>query len=102
MILDISDVKNGDIVYVNSTAPRAKNLFDVQIDSLTYLADWGIDINYFLNPDYKIETEAFKNYLIERLAYWNLTLVLFTESFSDFIDTWTFTLGQDKSTNFIQ
>ena len=101
-MIDILDVKNGDIVYVNSQAPRAKNLFDVQIGTLTYLQDWGIDINYFLNPDYKIQTEAFKNYLIQRLAYWNLTLILFTENFADFIDNWTFTLAKGNNTNLIQ
>lgn len=47
---------------------RAANLLSVQLGSLEYEPDFGIDLKYFLSEDFKIQNDSFKAYLVEALA----------------------------------
>lgn len=65
---DIVDVNTKDLVIFESDVPRATNILSVQLGSLEYAKDLGIDMAYFLQESFQIETESFKAYLIETLA----------------------------------
>ena len=59
---------NGDLGLFNTQTPRAANILNVQLGSLEYAPDLGIDLKYFLSEDFKFENESFKAYLVETLA----------------------------------
>ena len=68
MIKDIQyDQQKNDLVIVSSELPRAANLIDVQLGQLYYRPDWGVDLEYFLNPDYEIQERV--KLKINRSAY---------------------------------
>lgn len=47
---------------------KARNILSIQIGSLAYAPDFGIDYDLFFGKDYNIQTETFKAYAISRLA----------------------------------
>jgi hypothetical protein len=57
-----------DLNIYDTQAPKAGNILSVQIGSLEYAKDLGIDMNYFLSDDFRFQNESFKSYIIEVLA----------------------------------
>lgn len=47
---------------------RAANILDVQLGSLEYITDFGIDKRYFLSNSIQFQNDSFKSYLIQVLA----------------------------------
>lgn len=54
-------------VYDTETA-RAANILAVQLGSLEYGPEIGIDLDYFLSEGLRFQNESFESYLIEVLA----------------------------------
>lgn len=67
-MIDISGVGLHDLNVANTQVPKAGNALMVQIGSLEYLPDWGIDLNYFLDENVRYQNSAFITYLVQRLA----------------------------------
>lgn len=68
-MIDIISAENGlDIGVYNTQTARAKNILSVQLGSLQYAQDLGIDLKYFLSEDFRFENESFRAYLVEVLA----------------------------------
>jgi hypothetical protein len=57
-----------DLNVYDTQAPKAGNILSVQIGSLEYAKDLGIDMNYFLSDQFRFQNESFKSYIIEVLA----------------------------------
>lgn len=57
-----------DLELYNTNTERAKNILSVQLRSLTYAPDLGIDLAYFLSEDFTFQNESFKNYCVQVLA----------------------------------
>lgn len=57
-----------DLNIFDTQAPKAGNILSVQIGSLEYAKDLGIDMNYFLSDQFRFQNESFKSYIIEVLA----------------------------------
>lgn len=57
-----------DLNTYDTQAPKAGNILSVQVGSLEYAKDLGIDMNYFLSDDFRFQNESFKSYIIEVLA----------------------------------
>ena len=57
-----------DIRIYDSLVPRATNILSVQLGALEYAPEIGIDLKYFLSPDFEFQNESFKSYLVEVLA----------------------------------
>lgn len=75
-MIDITDAQQGQDMEVFPTeTPRAANILAVQIGSLEYAQLMGIDLNYFLQPDFKFQNESFKTYLVETLANWGINVL---------------------------
>ena len=75
-------IEEGD----NSLIWKAKNVMKTQIGSVNYLPEFGCDLEfYIINTNYNIQTQAFKNYLTERLIESNIqvaTILKVDELFS--------------------
>lgn len=68
-MIDIISAENGrDLGLYNTQTTRATNILSVQLGTLEYASDLGIDLKYFLSEDFKFENESFKAYLVEVLA----------------------------------
>lgn len=100
MIKDVQyDAVKNDLVIVSSELPRAANLIDVQLGDLEYQPDWGVDLAYFLNPDYEIQAESFESYLLQRIAFWGMNVLDFVASQHKFTRDMIFRFGQPKEDN---
>lgn len=101
-MIDIYSVVDGDLDIKDSQLPKAKNLLDVQEGSLEYLQDFGIDLEYFFNPDYQIQNITFENYLSQKFTTWGLNILQMNATIKDFINTITTTFGRADNEQIIR
>ena len=74
-MIDIVSNETGlDMWVADTQTPRAANLLSIQILTLEYAKDFGIDLKYFLADDFRFQNESFRAYLIERLANWGINV----------------------------
>jgi len=103
MSLDIlSTVSGNDLGLADTELERAANILSVQLGSLEYKPDFGIDLDFFLSPAYKFENESFKSYLMNILANNSINVASLVETIETFYRTYTFNLSdQVTSTSLI-
>ena len=66
---DIVLIEDGqDLRIEDSAVPKAANIISVQLGSLEYAQDLGVDLKYFLQSGVQFQNESFKAYLIQRLT----------------------------------
>lgn len=99
---DIVDVTTKDLVVFESDVPRATNILSVQLGSLEYAKDLGIDLAYFLQDTFRIQTASFKSYLIETLANRGINVASVLEIVDLFSTQFIFEVGnEDNGTGLI-
>lgn len=99
---DIFSFDGKDLVVGESEVPRAKNLFETQLGSLSYLPEWGIDLDFFISSAYKISNEAFGNYLQQQLGFWKFNAAELKTVVSDFMETMIFIFTNKQNETFIK
>lgn len=67
-MIDIAVEANGELGIYDSQTNKAANILGVQLGSLEYAQEIGIDLDYFLNPAFKFEDQSFQSYLVQVLA----------------------------------
>lgn len=68
-MIDIVAFPDGEDMRMLSTqTSKAENILNIQLGSLTYAPELGIDLEYFLQPGIRFQTASFKAYLVETLA----------------------------------
>jgi hypothetical protein len=88
-----------DFSFIDTDVKRAENILNTQLDTLTYAPDFGIDLEYFLNPDYVFQNEAFRAYLLQRLSESSVNVTSVIDILTTFTENITFNLGQSKQGN---
>lgn len=68
MIDIVSNETGKDIGLYDTQAPKAGNILSIQVGSLEYAQDLGIDLAYFLDEKLKYQNDSFVSYLVETLA----------------------------------
>lgn len=103
-MIDIVTVSGGDLVIQQADTPKAKNVLQVQIGSLEYAPDFGIDLKFFLDPNFQFQNESFKAYLVQRLAEHHVSVNQVIETEIGFQLKWAFEVGdeRDQSKGFIR
>lgn len=92
---DITSV--GEDIGLNDTdVTRAGNILSIQVGSLTYAPLLGIDLKYFLDPNYQFQNESFKSYCVQVLAQFGINVSSVTETIQDF---YTHLLFKIKNSN---
>jgi hypothetical protein len=76
---------------------RAKNILNVQLGSLEYAPDLGIDLEYFLSEDFQFQNESFKAYLIQVLASYSINVASITDVVEALFREYTFNLSPSAS-----
>jgi hypothetical protein len=93
---DIVSVAN-DIGLFDSDVARAKNILSIQVGSLEYEPDFGIDLEYFLSEDFKFQNESFKAYLVDVLANRGVNVSSVAETLQSLFTELTFNLTSDQN-----
>lgn len=97
-MIDIIEAQQGmDLGVYNTQTPRAANILSVQLGSLEYAPDLGIDLRYFLSEDFKIENESFKAYLIEVLANQGINVAAVADVVASLYETFVFNLSPEEN-----
>lgn len=91
-----------DITFPDGEVVRAKNLFEVQVGSLYYLPAWGVDLEFFLNPEYQIQNESFEAHLVQRLGEFGFNVLSLTIEAKEFVRELDFTFGQNQNQTLIR
>lgn len=71
---------------------RAKNILSVQVGSLVYAPDLGIDLKYFLSEEFRFQNESFKSYLIQVLASHSINVASIDDTFQNLFQKYVFNL----------
>ena len=95
---DIVRVADGeDLGVFDTDVSRAKNILSVQFGTLEYAQDLGIDLEFFLSPDFRFQNEAFRTYLIQVLARRNINVASVDESIQNLFTQLTFNLSTTET-----
>lgn len=95
-MIDIINVTN-DIGLADTEVARAGNILSVQLGSLEYAQDLGVDLKYFLSEQFTFQNESFKSHLIERLATWNINVSSVTQALDSLFAKYTFNIADQES-----
>lgn len=93
-IVSVNEV-NQDLGLFNTQVPRAANIISVQVGSLAYAPEFGVDLKYFLSEDFQFQNESFRSYVLERLALFSINIASVTEVVEAFTTTFTYNLSKD-------
>jgi len=88
---------SNDLGILDNDSPRAKNILNVQVNTLYYAPDLGIDLKYFLNEDFRFQTESFKAYLIEKLSNYSINVASVDDVVENLHRQFTFNLTPSES-----
>lgn len=97
-MIDIVEAENGrDLGILNTQTPRAANILSVQLGTLEYAKDLGIDLKYFLSEDFKFENDSFKAYLVEVLANQGINVSSVTDVVHNLYNEFLFNLAPEEN-----
>lgn len=97
-MIDIVSFNDGeDLGVQNTQVPRAANILSVQLGSLEYAQDIGVDLKYFLSQDFKFENESFRAYLIEVLANSGINVSSVTDLVNRLYNQFIFELAPEET-----
>lgn len=64
---DIVSTSGPDLGIQRTDVAKAGNVLAVQLGSLEYAPNFGIDLKFFLESDFQLQNESFMSYCVERL-----------------------------------
>jgi hypothetical protein len=94
-MIDITSVSS-DLQIMDAQTPKAANVLMVQLGELEYAPEFGIDIEFFIDPDLQFQNESFKSYLIQRLAEHHVNVSQVIEALNAFVLNYTFIVGDEN------
>ncbi len=93
-MLDISRVEDGrDLGLTDTEALKAANVLSVQLGSLEYAPDFGVDLSFFLDENFSFQKESFKAYLVQRLTEHQINVTRITDTVFAFMSQFVFFVG---------
>lgn len=94
---DITGAGPNGLRVSDTNTSRAKNILSTQLGSLEYAQDLGIDREYFLREDIAFQNEAFKAYMIQRLAAFGITVESVIDQVEALYEQYVFNLAKTES-----
>lgn len=86
-----------DIGLFATQTTRAKNILNVQLGSLEYAPDLGIDLEYFLSEDFRFQNESFKAYMVEVLANSGINVASIVDTVEALYTSYVFNLAPEET-----
>lgn len=96
-MIDIVGASSSGLEVYDTQVSKAANILSVQLGSLEYAPDLGIDLKYFLSEDLKFQNESFKAYLVERLANRGVNVASVIEVIENLFSQYTFNLSPEET-----
>ncbi len=93
-MIDITSVTDGDLKLIDTQVAKGANVLQIQLGNLEYAPEFGVDLDFFLDPNFQFQNETFKAYLIQRLAEHHVNVSQCLEVLDRFVLNYTFTLGE--------
>lgn len=97
MNLDIVSTDGADLSLARTDVSRAANVLSIQVGSLEYAPEFGIDLKFFLGSDYQLQNESFKAYCVERLLAHRVNVVNAIEVLNRLYSSITFLVGDNDT-----
>lgn len=94
-MIDIVEITT-DIGILDTSIGKAGNVLSVQLGSLDYAPDFGVDLRYFLSEDFQFQNESFRAYLLQRLAESSVDVGSLVPTIDTLIAKYTFNLNPAK------
>lgn len=95
-MIDIIDITD-DIKTYDTSVTRAENVLSVQLGSLDYAPDFGVDLRYFLSEEFEFQNDSFKAYLLQRLAEHSIDVFRVTETVENLFTQFGFGISAKKT-----
>lgn len=97
---DIIEIKMGeDLKVFDSVVAKAGNVLSVQLGSLEYAPDFGVDLRFFLESEFKFQNESFKAYLVQRLAENQINVAQVIQSVDPLFQKYIYSVGDTKQSS---
>ncbi len=80
-----------------SEAPRAGNVLSVQLGELEFAQTFGIDLRYFLESEFRIQTESFQAYCVQRLLESRINVVNVITTVEQLFASFEFGIGSSEN-----
>jgi hypothetical protein len=97
-MIDIVSLHDGlDMGVFDTQTVRAENILSVQVLSLEYAQDLGIDLKFFLSEDFRFQNASFRSYLIEVLANRGINVASVINTVNNLFTQYTFNLTKEDS-----
>lgn len=96
-MIDIISADENGLGVFNTQTSKAANILSVQLGSLEYAPDLGIDLRYFLAEDFKVQNDSFKAYLVEVLANRGINVVSVMDLVQSLSNQYTFNLAPEET-----
>ena len=97
-MIDIAEITT-DIKFYDSSVKKAENVLSTQLGTLDYAPDFGIDMNFFLSERFRFQNEAFRAYLIKRLAEHSINVSEVTTQVNSLYEQNTINLAADNNSS---
>ncbi len=81
-----------DIGVFDTQTCKAGNILSVQLGNLEYQQDFGIDLKYFLDENFRFQNASFKSYLVEVLANNRINVSSVIDVLENLFATYTFNI----------
>ena len=78
-MIDIVGFTTKGMEVYDTQTERAANTLSVQLGSLEYAQDLGIDLRYFLTENVRFQNDSFKAYIVQTLASRGINVASLTE-----------------------
>jgi hypothetical protein len=101
-MIDIYSTGSGELETYDTQTHRAANILNTQLGALEYAPDLGIDLRYFLSPDYKFQDASFRSYLVQVLAASGINVATITDTVQNLYQSLDINLApEDQSSGLI-
>lgn len=97
MLKDIVLTTGDDLGVQQTEAPRAGNILATQLTSLEFAQTFGIDLRFFLESEFRIQTETFKAYCVQRLLESRVNVVNVITTVETLFSELTFAVGSSEN-----
>lgn len=85
-MLDIADNFTTDFILEDNNCYKARNILNVQVGSLWFEKDFGIDLKFYVFGDLEFSYETFNFYLINTLINYGIDVNTYTSVLDNFIN----------------
>ncbi len=86
-----------DIGVFDTLTTKAANILSVQLGALEYAQGLGIDLEYFLSPDFKFQNSSFKAYLVQILSNNGINVSSVVDEIDRLFATYTFNINAEQT-----